>query len=326
MAIHYVAHPPGDGLGDAAAGYRRLLADAGIPVTSTMLRWGPDGLAPDAGPRPTHQDVVVVHVLLEWAGRALAWFPVGHRVALVDLGGRRDRRGRRRRLEPLRRGDRALTVQPGRLPAQWRDGASRCRPARRARGPPGAVHVPGHRRRRLRVLPDRDVEHAQVRARDGGSLHRGLRARRRGRAHHQDDPGRPDGGRAAATTGPASGSFRAGMVVLGPHHRGATHGTDPPPSPATGPRRRSTPSTREGTAHWGSPRSEGFGLVSFTASAYGNPSIVTGYGATPEVLPPDHPLLVDHHLVPTSSDEPDGWIHLPTTSAGPGPTSATPPH
>ena len=81
--VHYVAHPPGDGLGDAAAGYRRLLGAAGVEVSSTLLRWGWSGLEPDPGPRPGPEAVVIVHILLEWAERALDWFPDGRRLALV---------------------------------------------------------------------------------------------------------------------------------------------------------------------------------------------------------------------------------------------------
>jgi len=54
-------------------------------------------------------------------------------------------------------------------------------------------------------------------------------------------------------------------------------------------------------------RGEGWGLGAFDAAVFGNPSIVTGWGATAEFLPEDYPYLVDYDLVATVTDEADFW-------------------
>jgi glycosyltransferase involved in cell wall biosynthesis len=54
-------------------------------------------------------------------------------------------------------------------------------------------------------------------------------------------------------------------------------------------------------------RGEGWGLGAFDAAAFGNPVVVTGWGATREFLPDGYPYLVDYDLVPTTSEEPDAW-------------------
>lgn len=57
-------------------------------------------------------------------------------------------------------------------------------------------------------------------------------------------------------------------------------------------------------------RSEGWGLTSFDAALFGNPSIITGWGGHVEYLGSDYPLLVDYELRPTTDDRPDGWTPL----------------
>jgi glycosyltransferase involved in cell wall biosynthesis len=54
-------------------------------------------------------------------------------------------------------------------------------------------------------------------------------------------------------------------------------------------------------------RGEGWGLCAFDAGALGNPVIVTGWGGSLDFLPPGYPYCVDHDLVPTLLEEPDGW-------------------
>lgn len=55
-------------------------------------------------------------------------------------------------------------------------------------------------------------------------------------------------------------------------------------------------------------RGEGWGLGAFEAAAFGNPVIVTGWGATIEFLPRDYRYCVDYDLVPTMSDRADEWF------------------
>jgi len=47
-------------------------------------------------------------------------------------------------------------------------------------------------------------------------------------------------------------------------------------------------------------RGEGFGLSGFTAGAFGNPIIVTGWGGATEYAKPDNSYLVNHTLTPVS--------------------------
>jgi glycosyltransferase involved in cell wall biosynthesis len=54
-------------------------------------------------------------------------------------------------------------------------------------------------------------------------------------------------------------------------------------------------------------RGEGWGLGAFEAAAFGNPVIVTGWGATREFLPAGYPYFVDYDLIPTTDDQPDAW-------------------
>jgi glycosyltransferase involved in cell wall biosynthesis len=54
-------------------------------------------------------------------------------------------------------------------------------------------------------------------------------------------------------------------------------------------------------------RGEGWGLGAFDAAAFGNPVVVTGWGGTPEFLPPAYPYCVDYDLIPTIDDPPDAW-------------------
>jgi glycosyltransferase involved in cell wall biosynthesis len=54
-------------------------------------------------------------------------------------------------------------------------------------------------------------------------------------------------------------------------------------------------------------RGEGWGLGSFDAALFGNPSIATGWGGHLDYLGTDYPLLVDYVLVPTSSDPTDAF-------------------
>lgn len=57
-------------------------------------------------------------------------------------------------------------------------------------------------------------------------------------------------------------------------------------------------------------RCEGWGLGSFDAALFGNPSIITGWGGHLDYLGSGYPLLVDYRLGPTTDDQPDGWIAL----------------
>lgn len=60
--VHYVSHPPGDGLGEAAQGHIDLLRNAGVPVSWTPLVWGANGLEPFTGEPPAawrHGDLIV---------------------------------------------------------------------------------------------------------------------------------------------------------------------------------------------------------------------------------------------------------------------------
>jgi len=54
-------------------------------------------------------------------------------------------------------------------------------------------------------------------------------------------------------------------------------------------------------------RGEGFGLGAFDAAAFGNPIVVTGWGASPEFVPEGYPYLVDCDLVPTRPEDADAW-------------------
>ncbi len=64
---------------------------------------------------------------------------------------------------------------------------------------------------------------------------------------------------------------------------------------------------RRGDCYVSLSRGEGWGLGAFEAAAFGNPSVVTGWGATPEFLPDHYPYLAEYDLVPTTSDETDAW-------------------
>jgi len=55
-------------------------------------------------------------------------------------------------------------------------------------------------------------------------------------------------------------------------------------------------------------RGEGFGLNVLDAAAAGKPVLATGWSGPVEILGADHPLLVDHDLVPMDDDEPDAWL------------------
>jgi glycosyltransferase involved in cell wall biosynthesis len=62
---------------------------------------------------------------------------------------------------------------------------------------------------------------------------------------------------------------------------------------------------RRGDCYLSLSRGEGWGLGAFDAAAWGNPVIVTGWGAAPEFLPEGYPYLVHYDLVATTTDEPD---------------------
>jgi glycosyltransferase involved in cell wall biosynthesis len=69
---------------------------------------------------------------------------------------------------------------------------------------------------------------------------------------------------------------------------------------------------RRGDCYLCLSRGEGWGLGAFDAAAWGNPVVVTGWGATPEFLPDGYPYLVDYDLIATSDDEPDAlWQPRP---------------
>jgi len=56
---------------------------------------------------------------------------------------------------------------------------------------------------------------------------------------------------------------------------------------------------------------EGWGLGSFDAGLFGNPSVITGWGGQLDFLGQDYPLLVDYELEPTTVVAPD--IHRETS-------------
>ena len=56
-------------------------------------------------------------------------------------------------------------------------------------------------------------------------------------------------------------------------------------------------------------RGEGWGLGAFEAAAWGNPVVVTGWGASMEFLPDGYPYAVDFDLVATTTEEPDALWH-----------------
>lgn len=54
-------------------------------------------------------------------------------------------------------------------------------------------------------------------------------------------------------------------------------------------------------------RGEGFGLTIAEAISQGTPVITTGWGAPPEFLGKDYPLLVDYAMIAVASEPTDGW-------------------
>ena len=69
---------------------------------------------------------------------------------------------------------------------------------------------------------------------------------------------------------------------------------------------------RRGDCYLSLSRGEGWGLGAFDAAAWGNPVIVTGWGAAAEFLPDGYPYFVDYDLIATTSDEPDAlWRPCP---------------
>ncbi len=54
-------------------------------------------------------------------------------------------------------------------------------------------------------------------------------------------------------------------------------------------------------------RGEGFGLTIAEAIAQGTPVITTGWGAPPEFLGANYPLLVDYKMIAVASEPTDGW-------------------
>jgi glycosyltransferase involved in cell wall biosynthesis len=55
-------------------------------------------------------------------------------------------------------------------------------------------------------------------------------------------------------------------------------------------------------------RGEGFGLGAFDAAAFGNPSVITGWGGWLDYLPDGYPYAVDYDLVPAIVDLPDAYF------------------
>jgi glycosyltransferase involved in cell wall biosynthesis len=66
---------------------------------------------------------------------------------------------------------------------------------------------------------------------------------------------------------------------------------------------------RRGDCYLSLSRGEGWGLGAFDAAAWGNPVIVTGWGASPEFLPEGYPYFVNFDLIATTTDEPDALWH-----------------
>lgn len=54
-------------------------------------------------------------------------------------------------------------------------------------------------------------------------------------------------------------------------------------------------------------RGEGWGLCAFDAGIRGNPVVVTDWGGTLDMLPPEYPYRVGYDLVPTALESPDDW-------------------
>lgn len=317
--IHYVAHPPGDGLGEAAAGYIDLLRDAGVPVGWTPLAWGPHGLTPCADvPSPGRHrvvigapagDTVVLHTLLPWLDRLREQLPARRHLALATWEADR--------LDP------SIVASLNRL-----DGVIVPSAFNREVFVGSGVEVP------VSVVPH---VHQPARPCPGGI------------------PGVPDGAfvfyliATWSTRKAVPETIVAFLDEFGPDEDVAlvvkttrhdamaverrTRAGEPPGrteetwwSLARLVAGRRTPPVHllagdlpdehirrlhtRGDCLLSITRSEGFGLTPFEAGAHGNPTIATGFGATPEVLPPGYPLLVDHELVATIDEEPDGWIDL----------------
>jgi hypothetical protein len=69
---------------------------------------------------------------------------------------------------------------------------------------------------------------------------------------------------------------------------------------------------RGGDCYLSLSRGEGWGLGAFDAAAWGNPVVVTGWGAAPEFLPGGYPYFVEYDLIATTSDSSDAlWQPRP---------------
>lgn len=317
--VHYVAHPPGDGLGEAAAGYIDLLRADGVPVAWTPLAWGPHGLAPEhAVPAPgRHGDLigapaggtVVLHTLLPWLDRLREQVPGRRHIALATWEADA--------LDPsavaaLNRLDGVIVPSEFNREVFVRSGVVRPvwvvphvhRPARpRPGGIPGVpdrafvfylIATWSTRKAVPETIvafldefgPDEDVALVvKTTQRDAMAVER--RARR----------GEPVGRREETW-------WSLARLVAGRR--------TPPVHLLVGdlPEEDIDRLHTRGDCLLSITRSEGFGLTPFEAGAHGNPSIATGFGAVPEVLPPGYPLLVHHEVVATIDEEPDGWIEL----------------
>lgn len=317
--LHYVAHPPGDGLGEAAAGYLDLLRAAGVPVRWTPLSWGPDGLAPDPSiPNPgRHADLigasvdgtVVLHTLLPWLDRLAAQVPGSRHLAFATWeADALDPTA----VESLDRLDRVMVPSEFNRSVFERSGVRSPisvvphvhRPARPApRSIPGIpdttfvfylIATWSTRKAVPETItafldefsPDEDVALViKTTERDAMAVER--------RVRRGEPPGRTE------ETWWSLARLVAGRRTPRVHLVAG----DVPEADIDRLHAR-------GDCLLSITRSEGFGLTPFEAGAHGTPAIVTGFGATPEVLPPRYPLLVDFRMVATIDEEPDGWIEL----------------
>lgn len=307
--VHYLAHPPADGLGDAALAYRDLLSRAGWDVRWTPLVWGPHGLEPQGAPDPGDDEVVVLHVLLEWLGRMLEHVPRGRRVGYVTWEADRLPADTVAALDQL---DHVI------VPSEFNRGVFE------RSGVRTPVSVVPHVLRRPRpepVLLDGVPDDAFV-----FYLIATWSTRKCVPETVTAFLDEFDGDEAVAlvvktTSHDQMAVERRRRAGLGPDRSEETWwslarlmaGRDAPPvlliAGAVDDRVIDALHAR-GDVALAPSRSEGFGLVPYDAGMYANPAILTRFGAGPEIMPPAYPLLIDCDVVPTSSDEPDGWIQL----------------
>jgi glycosyltransferase involved in cell wall biosynthesis len=323
--VRYLAHWPGDGLGDAAAAYLSGLRARAVPVSWVPLDWGTGTwgpghpLAPWPGPSPRScqhsdicnvdldYDVTLVHSLMRWYE---GWPSTGRYAAYATYEA--DRLPERS-VAALNHYDSVLVPSRQNLEVFRNSGVvvpvrlvpHIARPPR----PVAGAGLPGLPAETFvfyliatwtcrKAVPDAVTAFLEAfTAADDVALvlkttdadHVALRRLREGR---DAEPARHSG---------RSWWSLAALIAKYP---------DPPPIRLITralPRAEIDALHTRGDCFVSLARGEGWGLGAFEAGAAGNPAVVPGWGGHLDYLPAGYPYCAGYRLVPTAAEELDDW-------------------